>query len=156
MVRISGATLKEKLLIKRVEKAVFAHLGQANFFQTDFCIVDEQTIRTLNSSARNIDKVTDVLSFPQFEGLDLPLFEDAFCESDYDEKGVLLGNVMICRERAIEQAKEFNHSYERELGFLACHGFLHILGFDHIDAEDEKIMLAHQKAIMQKVGLKRN
>ncbi len=156
MVRFSGATLKEKWLVKRVEKAVFAHLGQSNFFQTDLTIVDEDTIRALNVSTRNIDSVTDVLSFPQFEPLELPVSSDKFGESDYDEKGVLLGNVMICRQRAIEQAKEYGHSYERELGFLACHGFLHILGFDHVETDDEKIMLAHQKAIMQMVGLRRN
>ena len=68
----------------------------------------------------------------------------------------MLGSIMICRQRAEEQAQEYVHSYARELGFLACHGFLHILGFDHIDPEDEKVMIAHQKAIMKMVNLKRN
>ncbi len=156
MIRISGANLQEKMLVKKVEKATFKHLGQKDFFLIDITVVDEKTIKDLNASARGVDKVTDVLSFPCFEKLDLPVEQSKFCECDYDGSKVLLGSIMICRKRAEDQAKEYGHSYARELGFLACHGFLHILGFDHIDPDDEKVMIAHQKAIMDKVGLKRN
>lgn len=156
MIRISGANLKEKALVRKVEKATFKHLGQKDFFLIDITVVDEDTIKNLNASARGVDKVTDVLSFPCFEKLDLPVDKSEFSEFDYDGSHVLLGSIMICRKRAEEQAKEYGHSYARELGFLACHGFLHILGFDHIDPEDEKVMIAHQKAIMNAVGLKRD
>lgn len=155
MINISGAKLNERLLIKKVEKFTFAHLKQDNFFVIDMTVVDEDTICALNKQSRGVDAVTDVLSFPCFEKLQLPVTENEFCESDYDGKKVALGSIMICRQRAIKQAKEYGHSYARELGFLACHGFLHILGFDHIDSEDEKIMTAHQRAIMDAVGLKR-
>ena len=156
MIRISGANLKERALVRKVEKATFKHLGQKDFFLTDITVVDEDTIKNLNASARGVDKVTDVLSFPCFEKLDLPVDKSEFSEFDYDGSHVLLGSIMICRKRAEEQAKEYGHSYARELGFRACHGFLHILGFDHIDPEDEKVMIAHQKAIMNAVGLKRD
>lgn len=156
MIKITGANFKEKQLVKKVEKACFKHLGQPDFFLIDMTVVDEDTIRALNKEARGIDKVTDVLSFPCFDKLDLPVSEDSFEPCDYDGKKVLLGSIMICRQRAMEQAKEYGHSYARELGFLACHGFLHILGFDHIDPDDEKVMIALQKAIMDKAGLKRN
>lgn len=156
MIRISGANLKERALVRKVEKATFKHLGQKDFFLIDITVVDEDTIKNLNASARGVDKVTDVLSFPCFEKLDLPVDKSEFTEFDYDGSHVLLGSIMICRKRAEEQAKEYGHSYARELGFLACHGFLHILGFDHIDPEDEKVMIAHQKAIMNAVGLKRD
>lgn len=156
MIRISGANLKERALVRKVEKATFKHLGQKDFFLIDITVVDEDTIKNLNASARRVDKVTDVLSFPCFEKLDLPVDKSEFSEFDYDGSHVLLGSIMICRKRAEEQAKEYGHSYARELGFLACHGFLHILGFDHIDPEDEKVMIAHQKAIMNAVGLKRD
>ncbi len=155
MIRISGARLQEKALIKKVEKACFSHLGQENFFVTDIAIVDEQTIKELNAEARGVDKVTDVLSFPCFDRMPLPVGEDKFADCDYDGKRVMLGSIMICRQRAEEQAKEYGHSYARELGFLACHGFLHILGFDHIVPSDEDEMLKHQRAIMAMVGLKR-
>lgn len=155
MIRISGASFEEKNLIKKVEKACFAHLNQPNFFLIDMTVVDEQTIRTLNKEARGIDKVTDVLSFPCFDRLNLPVCKDDFQPCDFDGKRVMLGSIMICRQRAAEQAEEYGHSYARELGFLACHGFLHILGFDHIEPEDEKEMIAKQKEIMSAVGLKR-
>ena len=156
MIRISGANLKERALVRKVEKATFKHLGQKDFFLIDITVVDEDTIKNLNASARGVDKVTDVLSFPCFEKLDLPVDKSEFSECDYDGSHVLLGSIMICRKRAEEQSKEYGHSYARELGFLACHGFLHILGFDHIDPEDEKVMIDHQKAIMNAVGLKRD
>ncbi len=156
MIRISGAKFSEKMLIKRVEKACFRHLKQCDFFVTDITIVDEETIRDLNREARGVDKVTDVLSFPCFAPLDLPVYPQDFSACDFDGKKVMLGSIMICRQRATQQAEEYGHSYARELGFLACHGFLHILGFDHIEPADEKVMIAHQKAIMAMVNLKRN
>jgi len=155
MIRISGATFKEKHLIKRVEKATFRHLNQPDFFVIDMTIADEETIKALNAQARGVDKVTDVLSFPCFDSLRLPVKEQDFSFDDYDGKRVLLGSIMICRKRAEEQAREYGHSIDREIGFLACHGFLHILGFDHIKPEDEEVMTAHQRAIMDSVGLKR-
>ncbi len=155
MVSIYNATIKERALIKKVEKAVFAHLNQDNFFSTEISVVSEQEIKTLNESTRGVDRVTDVLSYPYFDRLRLPVKGDDFNECDLDKKGVMLGSIVICRQRAKEQAVEYGHGYEREFGFLVCHGFLHILGFDHVVEDDEKVMLAHQKAIMDKVGLKR-
>lgn len=154
MIRISGATLREKLLIRSVERACFKQVGQDNFFVIDLTVSDADTIRALNASSRGVDKVTDVLSFPCFDKLSLPVKAEDFCDSDYDGDRVMLGSIMICRERAKEQAQEFEHSYARELGFLACHGMLHLLGFDHIEPSDEEIMTAHQRAIMDNVRLK--
>ena len=155
MIRISGATTSEKALIRKVEKACFKAVGQENFFVVDLTVVDEQTIRELNASARGVDRVTDVLSFPCFDKLHLPVKEDSFCDCDYDGKRVMLGSIMICRERAHEQAEEFSHSYARELGFLTCHGILHLLGYDHIEKDDEEVMTALQRVIMEKAKLKR-
>ena len=153
MIRISGATWHEKSLIKKVEKATFRHLNQQDFFVIDMTIVDEATIKDLNSSARGVDKVTDVLSFPCFDGLELPVAKDKFSFDDYDGNRVLLGSIMICRKRAEEQAVEYGHSVEREIGFLTVHGLLHLLGFDHIEEADEKVMRAHQTQILELAGL---
>lgn len=155
MIRITNASFKEKSLIKKVERACFKHLAQPDFFVIDMTVASEEEIRALNRETRNTDKVTDVLSFPCFDKLELPVDKDSFCESDFEGNKVMLGSIMICRQRAEEQAEEYGHSYKRELGFLACHGFLHLLGFDHIEPEDEKIMLSHQRAVMDAVGLKR-
>ena len=155
MINFSGVKFKEKSLMKKVEKGVFERLGQPNFFVTDIAIVDEETIKDYNRENRGIDKVTDVLSFPYFEGLKLPVDIDDFCDTDFNGKRVCLGSIMICRARAIEQATEYGHSIEREMGFLTCHGLLHLLGFDHIKEEDEKVMMPLQKEIMDTIGLTR-
>lgn len=156
MLRISGATAFERALMRKVERACFKAAGQKNFFVTDVAVVDEATIKQFNSAQRGVDSVTDVLSFPCLDKPTLPLSQDSFNACDRDGRRVLLGSVMICRQRAEDQAREFGHSYARELGFLICHGLLHLLGFDHIDQKDEEIMTSLQREIMQKVGLKRN
>ena len=155
MIYFTGASFREKLLMKKVEKAVFKRLDQLNFFVTDIAIVDEFTIRQFNLANRQIDAVTDVLSFPYFEGMKLPKSIEDFGDNDFYGKRVCLGSIMICRARAIEQAKEYGHSIEREIGFLTCHGLLHLLGFDHIEEKDEKIMFPLQTEIMDSIGLSR-
>lgn len=129
-------------------------LGQTDFFETSVSVVDGETIRRVNLEQRGIDKVTDVLSFPYFEGLNPPVCEDKFTDADRNEGRVMLGYILICRERAAEQAAELGHSYARELGFLTCHGLLHLFGFDHMRPEDEEVMTAHQRSVMDKLGLK--
>ena len=155
MINFNGTKLKEKRLMKKVEKAVFLRLNQPNFFVTDIAVVDQDTIQEFNRENRGIDKVTDVLSFPYFEGLKLPKAEEDFCDSDFYKGKVALGSIMICRQRAIEQAQEYGHSIEREMGFLTCHGLLHLLGYDHVIEEDEKIMFPLQNEIMESIGLSR-
>jgi probable rRNA maturation factor len=112
--------------------------------------VDDETIRELNLQYRNIDKATDVLSFSMLElgEGELPI--------TYDEDMIEpLGDIVISVRRAAEQAAEYGHSIERELGFLFVHGFLHLLGYDHQDDEAEKIMIAKQESVLEKAGLSR-
>ncbi len=155
MINFTYARFKEKFLMKKVEKAVFEHLGQDNFFTIDIAVVDEDTVRDYNRETRGVDSVTDVLSFPYFERLRLPVGIEDFAKSEVIDSKVPLGSIMICRKRAEEQAREYGHSIEREMGFLTCHGMLHILGFDHVIPEDEKVMFPLQEEIMNKVGLRR-
>jgi probable rRNA maturation factor len=108
--------------------------------------VDEEEIQAINRDYRDKDKVTDVISFsleedePEIEGLDMPR---------------VLGDIIICLEVAKEQAESYNHSLSRELGFLALHGFLHLLGYDHMTEEDEKEMFSRQDEILNEFGLTR-
>ena len=155
MIEITDANRKEKKIIKRVEKAVFEVLEQEKFFSVDLSIVDEATIREFNGKTRGKAEVTDVLSFPYFDKLALPVEKGFFKPSNFDGKRVALGSIMICRERAEAQAQEYGHSYERELGFLTCHGLLHLLSFDHDTEDCEKFMNERQDKIMEKAGLKR-
>lgn len=155
MTEFTGANFRERRLVRRVEKAVYSVLGQRDIFTVDLAVTDGGTVRTYNRETRGVDAETDVLSFPYFEGLQLPVTEEDFSDEAFDGKRVALGSIMISSPRAHEQAEAFGHSYERELGFLACHGLLHLLGFDHIKEEDERKMNAVAEKVMAAVGLKR-
>jgi probable rRNA maturation factor len=111
--------------------------------------VDNETIHSLNREYRGIDRPTDVLSFAMREmGEDEP-------EILSDDIPDMLGDIVISVPRAIEQAQEYGHSVERELGFLFVHGFLHLIGYDHDHEEAEKEMFRRQESILQAVGLHR-
>lgn len=155
MITFTGVSLPEKKLLKKVEKAVFERVGQENFFSVDLAVTDGDTVRQFNREYRGIDAETDVLSFPYFDKLQLPVKKEDFTDEAFDGKYVALGSIMISRERVAKQAEEYGHSFERELGFLTCHGLLHLLGFDHMTPEEEKEMFGLTDAIMNGVGLKR-
>lgn len=115
--------------------------------------MDNAAIQIINRDYRDKDQPTDVISFALEEETEeeLPIIFD-------DEIPAMprnLGDIMISVERAKEQASEYGHSYDRELGFLALHGFLHINGYDHMTPEDEKEMFGLQKEILDAYGLKR-
>ncbi len=106
-------------------------------------VVDEEFIKQLNNAYRKINKVTDVLSFPTDE-------------ADYEEDDELdLGDIVICLQKLKLQANEFGHSLEREAAFLFTHGFLHLLGYDHIDLKSEQEMFTLQDKILSQSGFLR-
>ena len=113
-------------------------------------IVSQKEIQRLNNEFRGIDRVTDVLSFPLFEKDELKKGEmlDENITSD-------IGDIVICKVRAKEQAKEYGHSLLRELCFLSLHGFLHLLGYDHIEKKDEEIMFPLQEKILKEADIQR-
>jgi len=117
---------------------------------------DDRFIHGLNLEHRDVDRPTDVLSFPYLELKrgDKPSADDA----NTDRFGrILLGEMVISLERAAEQAEEYGHSIEREAGFLAVHSTLHLLGYDHeISEDEERIHFARQEEILEDMGLKRD
>ena len=106
-------------------------------------IVDNEEIHKINKEYRGIDRPTDVISFALEE------------DEDYEVKERLLGDIYISIDKVYEQAKEYNHSVKRELFFLVTHGFLHLLGYDHMKKEDEEIMFPLQEKILDSYGVKR-
>lgn len=116
--------------------------------------MDNAAIQEINRTYRGKDTPTDVISFAmEDEGEDeVPIIFEEELEFDMPRT---LGDIMISIERAQEQAEEYGHSYDRELGFLALHGFLHINGYDHMTPEDEKKMFGLQKEILDAYGLER-
>lgn len=145
----SGEQEVSASLLRIMGYAAEACLRQENMdqerCQVSVSFVDEETIQELNRTYRDVDSITDVLSFPQFDDL-----------AELPEEGIFsLGDVVICQQRAREQAEEFGHSYERELIYLFTHSMLHLLGYDHMEEEDQREMRAQEEAVMTYLGLVR-
>lgn len=127
------------------------------FFSLDFSrisvsviIADEEKIHRLNQEFRSIDKATDVLSFPMLDFSKKFDFKQLAKEINPDDGHIDLGDIVICKSFAEKQAIEYGHSYKREICFLALHGFLHLIGYDHETPEDEKKMNDMSEEILQK------
>lgn len=117
-------------------------------------LVDNERIHELNREYRGVDRPTDVLSFAlNEEGEDeMQILLD---DNDFDDYPNMLGDIIISIPRTIEQAEDYGHSFERELGFLTVHGFLHLIGYDHGTPEEEKEMFGRQDEILAQIGLTR-
>ena len=130
--------------IKRCVRAAVEHENKdASGFEVYITVSTADTVRALNAEYRGIDKVTDVLSFPM----------DDFDITDGPRS---LGDIVVCLEKAVEQAKEYGHSLRRELCFLCVHSALHLLGYDH-ETEAERLQMEKiQEDILQSQGVSRD
>ena len=122
----------------------------------EYISVTGEEIRDLNARTRGIDKVTDVLSYPTLDGIKgKPLFKKAHT-GDIDEEGrLIIGSIVVCKDRAREQADEYGHSYQRELHYLLIHGVLHCLGYDHMTDEEKAEMREKEEYLLGKLGITR-
>ncbi len=135
----------------------FEGIAKGDDMACDIILTDEDYIRELNREMRNTDAVTDVLSFPTYDGIRGQELKKEDCEYDIDEDGnILIGSIAICKKRCEEQAEEYGHSFERELNYLATHGVLHLLGYDHMTDEDKAEMRALEEQVLAKIGLTRD
>ena len=140
-------TYKLKRLVRRAVCESLEYEGFYNDAEVSVTFTDNEGIRALNSESRGIDKETDVLSFPltDFEGSEEP---------PADEAAISLGDIVVSLEKARTQAEEFGHSFQREVAFLCVHSMLHLLGYDHVDSdEDDAEMRRRQSEILVKMGL---
>ena len=128
-------------MVRRVAATALENLGGLEEAELSIVLTDDSAIRELNQSYRGVDRPTDVLSFSQREG------EDGNISPE------ILGDVVVSLDRAHEQAREYGHSFERELGFLVVHGILHLLGWDHEMPDDEARMMAKTEEILEGIGL---
>lgn len=122
-------------------------------------IVTAQEIKELNAEQRQIDKVTDVLSFPMLY-FNTPMEEEAFIEEDIaalnpETGNLFLGDIVLCYDKAKEQAEEYGHSLEREVAFLIVHSLLHLVGYDHMTEQEEKEMFGRQEEILTAMKIMR-
>ena len=141
----SGVEL-DASVYEKVEEYIIITLQQENVLvpcEISFSLVIPEEIQELNAEYRNIDKETDVLSFPMLE---FPEDEDMLTY----ETGipVMLGDIVISTTRAAEKAEAYGHSLEREICYLSVHSVLHLLGYDHMEEDEKRVMRAREKAIM--------
>lgn len=137
-----------KMLIRRTILETLDFEGMKNDVEVSVTFTDDCGIREMNKKFRQLDKPTDVLSFPLFD------YDGEKDEPVFDEFENNLGDIVISLERAKAQAEEYGHSFEREVSFLTAHSMLHLLGYDHEKSdEDDKDMRKRQDIIMERLGL---
>lgn len=129
-------------------------------FEVSIILVDNEEIKKINSEFRNINKETDVLSFPMLEYPSGKVFKEVYIEEQFDEKNfddgyLILGDMAISVEKVIEQSEEFGHSFNRELAYLTVHSMLHLLGYDHMEEEEKNVMRNREEYILEKLRIVR-
>lgn len=127
--------------------------------EVSLSVVSLEAIHEINKAHRDMDQPTDVLSFPQIEAERIGYINwdnvDFSSCVNYDTEEVMLGDIILCHERAKEQAKSYGHSLEREVCFLVAHSMFHLLGYDHMTPEDEKKMFTKQESVLQYLSILR-
>ena len=143
----------DTVLIQKVFEEYKSHFNLPGSVSVELTVVDGDTIRQVNREFRDVDSVTDVLSFPNLE-VKLPFDAQDYPQDVDPQTGeVLLGSIMLCFDRAVEQSVEYGHSKERECCYLVLHGLLHLLGFDHIEQVDKDKMREQEEVILGKLGI---
>jgi probable rRNA maturation factor len=122
--------------------------------------VDNEEIKEINKEMRNIDKVTDVLSFPMLEYTEHKVFKDLYSDIKFDiselnEGNLVLGDMALCLPRALEQSDEYKHSFKREVCYLVVHSMLHLLGYDHMEEDDKCKMRSREEEILNRFNINR-
>ena len=154
-------TIKQPLVTAIIRRCIQSTLEAEGIdvdCEINVLVTNDRGIRAINNASRNIDKATDVLSFPMFQLVagNPPTDWDEYLDAETDL--CPLGDMCISLERATAQAKEFGHSVKREVGYLTIHSMLHLLGYDHLDeCEQKKQMRAREEAIAATIpGMQRN
>ena len=134
-----------EILNKVLEKCFEEEKLNSEKLYINIVLTNPKNIKEINKQYRNIDKETDVLSFPMFEREELTKLEN--------ENPDILGDIVISTEKVEEQAKEYGHSFERELAYMAVHGFYHLMGYDHMEENDKKEMREKEENILEKLNI---
>ncbi len=143
--------IDEEEVIKTVVETVLKEEGIVQELEVYITLTHNENIRKINAEHRNIDKATDVLSFPMFERDEIPSLK---VKND-DSIETMLGDIIVSIEKVREQAEEYGHSFKRELAYLITHGMLHLLGYDHMIEEEKTVMRKREEEILEKLDIKR-
>ena len=137
-------------IIENVVKECFKQENIKEEFYISFTLTNDETIKQINKKYRNIDKPTDVLSFPMFEKKEI----EQILKNKIGHKEIL-GDIIISIPKVNKQAKEYEHSFKRELAYMVVHGFYHLMGYDHIEEEDKIQMRKKEESILTKLKIQR-
>ena len=140
-------------IIKRVVEQCFKeeHLENSKLY-ISITLTNPENIHKINKEYRNVDRETDVLSFPMFEKNEI---DEKIKNQDFEYEDVL-GDIVISIEKVKCQAEEYGHSFEREFAYMLVHGFYHLMGYDHIKEEDKVIMRPKEEKILNELGIRRD
>ncbi len=141
---------KEEKLIKKVIETVLKEEKIIRDLEIYVTLTNNNQIHKINLEQRNVDRPTDVLSFPMFEREEIHLLKEK-----NEEEPDILGDIIISIEKVKEQAEEYGHSFERELAYLTTHGMLHLLGYDHMIEEEKEQMRKREEEILEKLNITR-
>ena len=141
---------KEEKLIKKVIETVLKEEKSIRDLEIYVTLTNNNQIHKINLEQRNVDRPTDVLSFPMFEREEVHLLKEK-----NEEEPDILGDIIISIEKVKEQAEEYGHSFERELAYLTTHGMLHLLGYDHMIEEEKEQMRKREEEILEILNITR-
>lgn len=146
-------SLAQKIKTRKLCKAVYKTLNQKAKFKAELIFLSAEEMQRLNFMQRNVDSVTDVLSFPTLDGIRNKILSPNDCITEMEGRRIFLGSIVLCEEQVKKQAQEFGNSEERERDYLIIHGLLHLFGYDHMTEEDKKEMRAKEKEILALLGV---
>lgn len=141
----------EEEIIQSVVKTVLKLEKIKHDVNVYITLTNNEEIHKINKEYRDVDRPTDVLSFPMYEREEI----EKLREEKVDEIEEMLGDIIISIPKIKEQAEEYGHSYERELAYLTTHGMLHLLGYDHIIEEEKVVMREHEEAVLTELKIMR-
>jgi probable rRNA maturation factor len=149
----------EDVIIKLIDYALKEE-GVNIEYEISMILIDNAEIKRINRENRNIDSMTDVLSFPMLEYPEKKFYKDVYINTKFsdtylDEGKLVLGDIALSLEMAKEQSIEFGHSFIRECAYLTVHSVLHLLGYDHIEIEDKMVMRQREEEILNKFNINR-
>lgn len=142
---------REEVMLKEVVQAVLDEEEIVHDLYINITLTNNEEIHIINKQYRNVDRPTDVLSFPMYEREEIPELrrnDNIFAEE-------ILGDIIISIPKVKEQAEEYGHSFERELAYLTTHGMLHLLGYDHMIDEEKEQMRNKEEKILEKLNIVR-
>lgn len=153
-----------EVTIKQLENTILFALKEEEVnvpCEVSLLFVDNEEIKEINNETRGIDRATDVLSFPMLDYPEGKVFKEVYKNRKFDEtfldgEDLVIGDIVLSLEKALEQSKEFNHSFEREACYLVVHSVLHLLGYDHMEDEEKKVMREREEEILNKLKITRD